>query len=189
MNQKNVSSVRIEAATASSLDLLRPLWLTLHRHHQAIAPNLAPYVDNDASWAMRRQFYAECLSHKDSFLFLAYLGEDLVGYALVLVQATSTMWSDTWVTGDRTAELETLVVEPEQRGKGIGNLLLDRVESELDRLGITDIIIGSLPSNTRTLDMYRRRGFEPTWLVMTRFARRRKTEDVRHARRPANPNQ
>ena len=141
MNQKNVSSVRIEAATASSLDLLRPLWLTLHRHHQAIAPNLAPYVDNDASWAMRRQFYAECLSHKDSFLFLAYLGEDLV------------------------------------------------VESELDRLGITDIIIGSLPSNTRTLDMYRRRGFEPTWLVMTRFARRRKTEDVRHARRPANPNQ
>jgi len=103
------------------------------------------------------------------------VGEDLVGYTLVLLRATSTMWNDTWVTGDRTAELETLVVAPEQRGKGIGTLLLDQVESELDRLGITDIIIGSLPSNTKTLDMYRRRDFEPTWLVMTRFARRGKT--------------
>ena len=77
----------------------------------------------------------------------------------------------------------------EQRGKGIGTLLLDRVESELDRLGITDTIIGTLPRNTRTLDIYRRRGFEPTWLVMTRFARRGKTEGVPHARRPANPDQ
>ena len=123
---------------------------------------------------MRRQFYAECLSHKGSFLFLAYAGGDLVGYALVLVQATSTVWSDTWITGDRTAELETLVVAPEQR-KGIGSLLLDRVESELVRLGITDTIIGSLPSNTKTLDMHRHRGFEPTWLLMPAFARRGKT--------------
>ena len=169
MNPPDVSNVRIECASAASLDLI------LHRHHQAIAPNLAPYVDDDTSWAMRRQFYAEFLSHNGSFLFLAYVGEDLVGYTLVLLRATSTMWNDTWVTGDRTAELETLVVAPEQRGKGIGTLLLDQVESELDRLGITDIIIGSLPSNTKTLDMYRRRGFEPTWLVMTRFARRGKT--------------
>ncbi len=186
MNSPNVLNVRIESGTGSSLDMLRPLWLTLHRHHQAIAPNLAPYVDDNTSWAMRRQFYGECLSHKGSFLFLAYVGDDLVGYALVLVQATSAMWSDTWVTGDRTAELETLVVAPEQRGKGIGTLLLDRVESELDRLGITDVIIGSLPSNTRTLDMYRRRGFEPTWLVMTR---RGKTRGVSHVLHPANPNQ
>jgi len=183
MNPKNIANVRIESASADSLELLRPLWLTLHRHHQAVAPNLAPYVDDDASWAMRRQFYAECLSHKGSFLFLAYVGEDLVGYALVLVQATSTMWSDTWVTGDRTAELETIIVVPEQRGKGIGTLLLDRVESELDRLGITDVIIGSLPTNTEALDMYRRRGFEPTWLVMTRFARRGKREGVPHVLR------
>jgi ribosomal protein S18 acetylase RimI-like enzyme len=94
------------------------------------------------------------------------VGEDLVGYTLVLLPATSTMWSDTWVTGDRTAKLETLVVAPEQRGKGIGTLLSDQVESELDRLRIIDIIIASLPSNTKTLDMYRRWGFEPTRLVL-----------------------
>ena len=175
MDKPNLLNVRIESATENHLDLLRPLWLSLHRHHQIIAPNLGPYVDDDTSWKTRRRFYAECLLHKGSFAFLAYSGEDLIGYALVLVQPTSTMWNDTWVTGDRIAELETLVIAPEQRGKGLGTLLLDRVESQLDRLGIRDVIIGALPTNTEVLDMYRRRGFAPTWLVMTRFAHRAKT--------------
>ena len=165
-------NLRIEHGTQSSLELLRPLWLCLHRHHQTIARQLAPYVDDDTSWTVRRRFYLECLSHKDSFLLLAYSGEDLVGYALVLVQATTSMWNDTWVVGDRTAELETLIVVPERRGHGIGTLLMNRIEWEIAQLGIQDMIIGALPSNTEVLDLYRRRGFEPTWLVMTRFAKR-----------------
>lgn len=126
MNKGRVASLRIEYTDANGLDRLRPLWLCLHRHHQMIAPNLGPYVDDDTSWTMRRRFYADCLSHKGSFALSAYSKEDLVGYALVRVEATSTMWSDTWVTGDRTAEIETLVVAPDQRGQGIGAVLLDR---------------------------------------------------------------
>jgi len=105
-------------------------------------------------------------------VLLAYSGEDLVGYALVLVQQTTSIWNDTWVVGDRTAELETLVVAPEVRSQGIGTLLMNRVECEIARLGIEDMIIGALPTNTEVLDLYRRRGFEPTWLVITRFAKR-----------------
>lgn len=185
MNEPRTLNLRIEYGNESSLDLLRPLWLCLHRHHQSIAPRLAPYVDDDVSWATRRRFYADCLSHNGSFVLLAYSGEDLVAYALVLVQATSSMWSDTWVVGDRTAELETLVVVPEWRGRSIGGLLMDRVESELARSGIEDIIIGALPTNTDVLDLYRRRGFEPTWLVMTRFANRGAQGGYQHA--PAGP--
>ncbi len=187
MNKGGVLNLRIEYASESSLDLLRPLWLCLHRHHQTIAPNLRPYVDDDASWTTRRRFYADCLSHKGSFALLAYSVEDLVGYALVLVEPTSTMWTDTWVTSDRTAELETLVVTPELRGQGIGALLLDRVESELDRLGIKDMIVGALPTNTDVLDLYRRRGFEPTWLVMTRFASRGKGDGPQHSSDATRP--
>jgi len=96
----------IEHGTETSLDLLRPLWLTLHHHHQNIAPKLALYVDDEASWETRRRFYADCLCHAGSFLLLAYCNESLVGYAIVLVQRTTSMWSDMWVVGDRTAELE-----------------------------------------------------------------------------------
>ncbi|MGA7623175.1 MAG: GNAT family N-acetyltransferase [Candidatus Acidiferrales bacterium] len=173
MDKQGSVNVRIEYGTRSSLDLLRPIWLCLHRHHQRIAPHLAPYVDDDTSWAVRRRFYEDCLSHKGSFVLLAYSGAELVGYALVLVQATTSMWNDTWIVGDRTAELETLVVAPEWRGQGIGSLLMNQVESEIARLGIQDVIIGALPTNTNVLDFYRRIGFEPTWLVMTRFAQRK----------------
>jgi len=169
------STLRIEYGGENNLDLLRPLWLCLHHHHQSIAPTLAPYTSDDASWQTRRRFYSDCLMHQDSFVLLAYSGEELVGYALVLVQPTSFVWSDTWVVGDRTAELETIVVAPEWRGRGIGKLLMDRVEAELEKLGIKDVIIGVLPSNSRVLELYQRRGFEPTWLVMTRFTARTAT--------------
>lgn len=168
----NEPTLRIEYGNESNLDPLRPLWLCLHHHHQSIAPTLAPYTGDEASWQTRRRFYNDCLSHKGSFVLLAYAGLELIGYALVLVQSTSSMWSDTWVVGDRTAEVETIVVTPEWRGRGVANLLMDRVEAELEKLGIKDVIIGALPSNSQVLELYRRRGFEPTWLVMTRFAAR-----------------
>lgn len=172
MNELKPVELRIEHGNESKLDLLRPLWLCLHHYHQSIAPRLAPYVDDDFSWQMRRRFYADCLSRTASFVLLAYCGENLVGYALVLVQPTSSMWSDTWVVGNRTAELETIIVAPEWRGKGIGGMLMDRVESELEQLGIEDVIIGALPTNVEVLELYRQRGFVPTWVVMTRFAQR-----------------
>ena len=136
------------------------------------ASTSAPYTDDDASWQTRRRFYSDCLLQKGSFVLLAYSGEELIGYALVLVQPTSSMWSDTWVVGDRTAELETIVVAPEWRGRGVASRLMDRVETELEKLGIKDVIIGAVPTNSEVLELYRRRGFESTWLVMTRFAKR-----------------
>lgn len=69
---------------------------------------------------------------------------------------------------------------------------MKHVESEIARLGIQDVIVGALPTNTHVLDLYRRIGFEPTWLVMTRFTQRRPkdgeggsssalTAEIRHA--------
>jgi hypothetical protein len=74
MNETKTSNLRVERGTESRLDLLRPLWLSLHHHHQSIAPNLAPYIDDDFSWRTRRRFYADCLSHEGSFVLLALLG-------------------------------------------------------------------------------------------------------------------
>ena len=53
----------ISRAGAEALDRLRPLWLALHHHHQAVGgERLGPYVDDDASWAARRALYEEFLS-------------------------------------------------------------------------------------------------------------------------------
>jgi ribosomal protein S18 acetylase RimI-like enzyme len=43
---------------------------------------------------------------------------------------------DTWVTGDRIGEIESLSVLPEHRGQGIGERLMDVLERALDESGV-----------------------------------------------------
>jgi ribosomal protein S18 acetylase RimI-like enzyme len=165
--------VAITRAGAEALDRLRPLWLELHHHHQAVGgPALGPYVDDDDSWTACRATYAGLLA-RDGFVLLAERGDDLVGYALVAVlPATETILDDTWRTGERIAEIETVCVAPSERGAGIGSALLDRADHELEAAGIADVLIGAVAANTDAIRLYERRGFRPAWLYLTRLAAR-----------------
>ena len=165
--------VTIRRAGAEALDRLRPLWLELHHHHQAVGgPALGPYVDDAVSWAASRAAYERLLA-RDAFVLLAERGGELVGYALVAVMpAAETIVDDTWRTGERIAEIETVSVAPSERGAGIGSALLDRVDDELEAAGIADVLIGAVVTNTDAIRLYERRGFRPAWLYMTRLAGR-----------------
>jgi ribosomal protein S18 acetylase RimI-like enzyme len=166
-------SVAITRAGAEALDRLRPLWLELHHHHQAVGgPALGPYVDDDTSWTACRATYAELLA-REGFVLLAERGDDLVGYALVAIMPVSdTILDDTWRTGERVAEIETVCVAPSERGAGIGSALLDRIDEELEAAGIADVLIGAVATNAGAIRLYERRGFRPAWLYMFRLADR-----------------
>jgi ribosomal protein S18 acetylase RimI-like enzyme len=163
----------IDRGSAADLDSLRPLWLAIHHAHAASMPELAPYVSDDESWGARRALYQSILAKPDTILLLAREDGELVGYALTHVLSGEDTWTpDTWRTGERIAELESLGVLPAQRGSGIGSALLDAVDAELEALGVDDVIVGVLPGNVGAVELYRRRGFRPTWLYMSRFAGR-----------------
>ncbi len=171
--RRGLAAVEITKGSASDLDDLEPLWLALHHAHAQSMPELAPYYGDADSWAARRELYADLLSRPDALLLLARLDGELVGYALAHELKTGETWvADTWVTAPRLAELESLSVLPEHRGTGIGSALLDAVDEELARRGIEDVIVGVLPGNEGAVELYRRRGFKPTWLYMSRFAGR-----------------
>jgi hypothetical protein len=44
-----------------------------------------------------------------------------------------------------------------------------RAGALLDALGITDLIVGALAGNEDALRLYRRRGYRPTWLYLSRW--------------------
>jgi ribosomal protein S18 acetylase RimI-like enzyme len=133
-------------------------------------PELAPYVDDATTWAERRALYQELLAKDDSVLLLAYEEQALVGYGLAHVMAAGETWvADTWVTGERIGEIESLAVLPEHRGQGLGTRLLDGLEVALRDQGVTDLILGLLPRNTGAARLYERRGYRPTWLYLSRF--------------------
>ena len=162
--------VTITRVGAEALDRLRPLWLELHHHHQAVGgPALGPYVDDEHSWNACRATYAK-LFDAGGFAFLAERDGELVGYALVAVMpASETILDDTWRVGERVAEIETVFVAPAERGAGIGSALLDRVDAELQAEGIEDVLIGAVVTNSDAIRLYERRGFRPAWLYMMRL--------------------
>ena len=156
---------RIVKGSAEDLDALEPLWVAVHHVHAASMPELAPYVSDAETWAERRALYAELLDKPDTVLLLAFDGDALIGYGLMHVLAVGETWiGDTWRTGARVAEIESLSVLPEHRGAR-----LDALEREIAALGIGDVILGVLPGNEAALRLYRRRGFRPTWLYLSRF--------------------
>jgi ribosomal protein S18 acetylase RimI-like enzyme len=167
--------VLISRAGADVLDRLEPLWLVLHRHHQAVGgPALEPYVDDAHSWAARRAMYAGFLAAPHgSFVLLAERGEALLGYAMVAITPVADTWvDDTWRAGPLIAEIETLSVAPTARRQGIGSTLLDRIDAELAEAGVHDMVVGAFAANTGALALYERRGFRPTWNYLSRFAGR-----------------
>jgi ribosomal protein S18 acetylase RimI-like enzyme len=165
--------VNITRGSAADIPALEPLWVAVHHQHAASMPDLAPYVSDAQTWEQERAIYDELFAKPDTVLFLAHVHDALVGYAVAHVMPVRETWIyDTWETGDRIGELESIGVLPEHRGEGIGSALLDEVDREFEALGVKDVILGVLPGNTDAMRLYARRGFTPTWLYMSRLAGR-----------------
>lgn len=163
-------TVELRRGTAADLPMLEPLWVSVHRRHAESMPELAPYLDDHETWAVRSAMYTELLAKPDTVLFLAIDGESAVGYGLAHVLAAADTWiADTWRTGGRIGEIESLAVLPSHRGQGIGTRLLEALESELATIGIRDLILGVLAGNDDAIRLYRRRGYRPTWAYLSRF--------------------
>ncbi len=166
------SPLRITRAGADGIERVRSLWLELHHHHRAVGGStLEPYVDDDVSWSARRAMYRALLERDDaSFLLLAELEGALVAYAMVAVSAVEATWvPDTWRTGGRIAEIETLLVTARARGAGVGSVLLDRIDEELAAEDITDVVVGALAANEGAIRLYERRGFRRAMVYLARF--------------------
>jgi ribosomal protein S18 acetylase RimI-like enzyme len=165
-----MEALDISRGGAADIPSLEPLWVAVHHVHQSSMPELAPYVSDEETWRERRKLYEDLFTRPDTFLFVARLDGEPIGYALGWVADSAEGWAaDTWRVGDRMGELESISVLPAHRGHGIGERLLDLVDEEFERLGVRDVIIGVLPGNEGARRLYERRGFKPTWMYLSRF--------------------
>jgi ribosomal protein S18 acetylase RimI-like enzyme len=164
--------VTLRLGAGSDVAALEPLWLAVHRHHQASMPELAPYVEDSVTWRVRRALYEELLRKPDTVLVLAAADDALVGYGLAHVMPAEGSWvADTWVTGERVGEIESLGVLAEQRGGGIGGRIFSALMDALEADGVRDVVIGALAGNASAIAFYERRGFSATWMYLSRFTK------------------
>jgi ribosomal protein S18 acetylase RimI-like enzyme len=155
VNAPDDDQLAIVRAGAERIDDLQPLWEALSRHHGEVAPELAAIGERrrlEDSWAVRRALYESLFSEPGTFVLIAELGPSPVGYALVHVRGPE----ETWSTGDRVAELETLTVLPDSRGRGVGTALVEAVFSELRALGVRQWAVGAIAANADAIRFYER---------------------------------
>ena len=162
------NAIVIERGGVDDVPALRALWLELHHHHAEVAPQSGEFVDDETSWRVRSASYREWLADPRSFVLLARAGDRLVGYALVRVMEAGPDLTDSWRVPDVIAEIETMLVTAEVRRAGLGSRLLDEIDAELERQGITEVIVGLMPGNDGAQRLYERRGFQRRWLVLAR---------------------
>ena len=165
-----VTQWRVLPAGLGELHLVEPLWVAVHHRHAESMPHLGPYVSDAQTWSVRRALYEEVLAKPDTLLLIAFVADDAVGYGLAHVLAVDDTWiPDTWETGPRIGEIESLSVLPQFRGGGLGSELLTRLENHLLGVGVDDVILGALPGNSDAIRLYERRGYQATWLYLSRF--------------------
>jgi ribosomal protein S18 acetylase RimI-like enzyme len=156
----------IGLAGAEKVDDLRELWLALHHHHQQTAALQPLVADDDLSWRRRRATYLAWLDSGEGLLLLATANERPIAYAMVHLQHGP---DDTWPLGERYAELYSLSVAAGFRGQGIGSRLMDRVDQELEQLGIRDLQIAVMVGNGDAQRFYEHRGLQAGEITLYRF--------------------
>jgi ribosomal protein S18 acetylase RimI-like enzyme len=150
--------MEIVRARSERIPDLQPLWESLSRHHAEVAPELADVLGEARapadSWKVRRALYEEWLAGPDAFALIAEVEGAPVGYAVVHVRGPE----ETWSTGERVAELETLAVLPGHRGQGIGSALVERMHEELRRMEVGHFTVAVIASNADSVRFYERLG-------------------------------
>jgi ribosomal protein S18 acetylase RimI-like enzyme len=168
MSGTDSGEIAIDRGGIDDVASLRELWLELHHHHAEVAPQSGEFTDDETSWRVRASSYREWLADPRSFLLLARDGDRLVGYAVVRVTEAGPELTDSWRVPEVVAEIETMLVSRDARGAGLGNRLLDEIDAELERQGITEVIVGLMPGNDGAQRLYERRSFRRRWLVLAR---------------------
>lgn len=139
------------------VDELESLWLTLHAHHLAVAPQLAalgaelPAMD---FWARRRTADLEALRGPDGIGLAAEREGKLVGYAIGYVRCGT--GATVWGTPGAVAVLDVLVVAPECRAQGIGTALLEAFLEAAETLGARELELTVVEGNKSAMRFYER---------------------------------
>ena len=153
----------IQRAGIERLDDLAPLWLAMQRHHESVAPpaltaEVAPFRDHADSWRLRRASYVAWFDAGNAVLHVAEdAAGELAGYAMVRLSGG---WAQL-ATPEAMAELESLSIGPEHRGRGLGGRLIAAVHDDLRERGIELLTLAVFAGNEPAARLYARFGMQP----------------------------
>ena len=132
------------------IDLIGPLWEQLCTHHAGISPHFSSHFQN-RTFAARRVDFLKSHNRGKMKIELVRLAED--GRAIAYCVST--------VTHEGAGEVDSLFVQAEFRGRGIGSELVRRALAWLKAEQASTILIEVAYGNDQALPFYGKFGFYP----------------------------
>jgi len=136
--------------TADQLDLIRPLWEELNRHHATLPTPFAPEIAARSFESRLQAFRDKAVSGRLRVEVAgAAAGEPPVAYCVASLSP------------DGVGEVDSLFVAPLHRRTGVGSELLQRALDWLRAAGAVTQRVIVLYANAEAESFYRRFGFHP----------------------------
>jgi GNAT superfamily N-acetyltransferase len=156
-----MASHRVITLGPGEVDRVEPLWKVMVAHHREVAGDEWPVRSAEDAWETRRAQYVEWLSSGQGSMLAAVPcsdpDADPVGYAVVMTHPSGASWD----VGERVGDLESLSVATDERGQGIGTLLIDSCRDLLREERIAYWGVSLVEANVDAMRLYERAGFRP----------------------------
>ena len=137
------------------LDLIAGLWQKLLEYHKSLSQHFSKHLDK-MTFDLRKKGLLEKSRGGAIRIDLARdtdMGE-FVGYCV------------STVSGDRQGEIESIYIEPDYRGLGIGDNLMKRALRWMDEYPVTKKVLGVGAGNEEVFEFYSRYSFYPRTTVL-----------------------
>ncbi len=159
---RDVPGVTIRRAVAADVQEIGRLGALLVRTHHDFDPKrfFAATSQTAGGYA---SFLESQLDQSSVVVLVAAEGGRVIGYTYAGVEGRD------WMSlRGRAGVLYDIVVDPEQRGRGVGRMLLDATVALLQSLGAPQVVLSTAERNTAAQRLFTSAGFRPTMIEMTR---------------------
>ena len=139
--------LKIREARIEDYDSLLPLFRQVHELHVIERPD----IYNDNPIPVERDFYLNQIADSMQHIFVAYRGIDI--YAVVVMREEE-VTANSFVKARKILFVNSLCVAEEQRGNGIGKLMMGFVLDYGRKLNVESIELGVSESNRYAIQFY-----------------------------------
>lgn len=156
----------IRAAIAADVPALGRLGALLVRTHHDFDPDrfMAASPQTEHGYG---SFLGTQLREPDVVILVADQDGQVVGYTYAGIEGIDYM-----ALRGPAGVLYDIVVDPTQRGRGVGRMLLEATIMELERRGAPRVVLSTAERNEQAQRLFASAGFRRTMIEMTRESRR-----------------
>jgi ribosomal protein S18 acetylase RimI-like enzyme len=159
--------VFIRKATPADVPRIKELWdslIAFNKMHCGHGRGIFRYRKDKG--AIYLEFMKIQLRRRNAVVFVAELGDNVVGHVMVEVQKLPRIYIH-----DKNAHVGEIVVDERYRGRGIGSALLEEAERWAKKKGMYSIGLMVHTANLGALSVYKKSGFVEHHLKMAKIVK------------------